>query len=223
MSMFLGPIHYMMFGKIKTAADRARAVVEAFRAKYPAETDAVVKAALPNGLIDFSGKDLEELIGDNPIHGFLQGLINDVETAEAALVTAFLYRFPDDGEAVLKKAFYDHGFSTARNEMGEAGNGGNPLMMFQRIIGGHYLEGMPCDQVSSYRMAGNSLEISHTDCLHRPKWEAAGAPAAVMCELMDQWVLGTARAVNPGITLVRQTSIIGGNGECRCSVALPAA
>lgn len=223
MSMFLGPIHFMMFGKIQTAADRSRAVVDAFRLKYPADTDAVVKAALPDGLIDLSDKQLDNILGDNPIHGFLQGLIDEVETAEASLATALLYRFPDDGEAILKKAFFDHGSAVARRELADSGSGGNPQALFQRIIGGHYLEGMPCDQVSSYRMTGNTLEISHSDCLHRPKWESAGAPVAVMCELMDQWVLGCARAISPGITLTRQASIIGGANECRCTVAFPAA
>lgn len=222
MSAFLGPIHYLMFGKIKTAADRSRLIIETFKAKYPAETAETVKAALPEGLITLEGVTLEELIGDNPIHQFLQGLIDRIEVNEAALVTALLYRFPDDAEKLLAKAFYDHGFSVAKRELGNSPAAGQEMAMVQNIVGKNYLEGMPCDSVSSYRRtAPETLDVTHTECLHGPKWDAAGAPAHVMCHLLDQWVLGCAQAVNPKIILIRDASIVDKARECHCSIALP--
>lgn len=222
MSLFLGPIHYLMFGKIKTAADRSRMIIDTFSAKYPAETAETVKAALPDGLISFEGVTLDELIGDNPIHQFLQGLIDRIEENEAALVTALLYRFPDDAEKLLAKAFYDHGFSVAKREIGSSPAAGQEMALFQNIVGKNYLEGMPCDSVSTYRRtAPDTLDVTHTECLHGAKWEAAGAPMHVMCHLLDQWVLGCAQAINPKITLTRSASIVDKARECRCSIALP--
>jgi len=220
MSMFLGPIHYMMFGKIKTAAGRSHAIVETFRAKYPAETDEAVKAALPDGLVDFGNATLDELLGENPIHQFLQGLIDTVEVAEASLVTALLYRFPDDAEALLAKAFFEHGRATCKNALnGNAGS--SPLNAFQQMLSVHYLEGMPCDQVSSFRMKdANTLEVSHSECLHRAKWEEAGAPAHIMCKLLDQWARGCGNAIDPKITLERSASIVEAGNGCVCKVTV---
>ncbi len=223
MSLFLGPIHYLMFGKIKTAADRSRMIIDTFKAKYPAETAETVKAALPEGLINFEGVTLEQLIGDNPIHQFLQGLIDRIEVNEAALVTAMLYRFPDDAETLLAKAFYDHGFSVAKRELGDSpAAAGQEMAVFQNIIGKNYLEGMPCDSVSTYRRTTpQTLDVAHSECLHGSKWDAAGAPAHVMCRLLDQWVLGCAHAINPKISLTRGASIVDNAQECRCSITLP--
>jgi len=221
MSAFLGPIHYMMFNKIKIAADRSRFVVEAFKEKHGAVADETVKAALPDGLVDFGQTKLDEMIGDNPIHQFLQGLIDGVEIAEAALATAFLYRFPDDAEQILEKAFYDHGFQTAKKLLDGKPNG-SPIQTFQQVIGANYLEGMPCDQVSSYQPQNKtSVEVSHSDCLHKMKWDEAGAPAHIMCKLLDKWVEGCAKAIDPTMTLSRSESIVNGATECRCSVSLP--
>ncbi len=222
MSLFLGPIHYMMFGKIKTAADRSRRIIATFAEKYPVETAETVKAALPAGIIDLSNASLEELLGDNPIHQFLQGLIDKVEINEALLATALLYRFPDDAEELLAKAFYEHGFAVAREELQNAPAGADKFSLFQGIVQRHYLEGMPCDAVSHYRMtAPAALEVSHSDCLHHAKWEAAGAPFHTMCHLMDRWVLGCAHAIDPKITLTRSASIADGARACRCQIALP--
>lgn len=223
MSAFLGPIHYLMFGKIKIAADRSRMIIEAFNAKYPAETAETVKAALPDGLISFEGITLEDLIGDNPIHQFLQGLIDRIEVTEAALVTALLYRFPDDAEKLLAKAFYDHGVSVAKRELANSpATTGQEMALVQNIVGKNYLEGMPCDSVSSYRRtAPETLDVTHTECLHNPKWDAAGAPAHVMCHLLDQWILGCAQAINPKITLTRDASIVEKARECHCRITLP--
>lgn len=222
MSAFLGPIHYLMFGKIKIAADRSRMIIDTFSAKYPAETAETVKAALPEGIIHLEGAALDELIGDNPIHQFLQGLIDRIEINEAALVTALLYRFPDDAENLLAKAFYNHGFSVGKRELATSpAAAGQEMALIQNIVGKNYLEGMPCDSVSSYRRtAPNTLDVTHTECLHSPKWDAAGAPAHVMCHLLDQWVLGCAQAVNPKITLIRDASIVEKARECHCSIAL---
>jgi hypothetical protein len=221
MSAFLGPIHYMMFNKIKIASDRSRFVVEAFREKHGSTADETVKSALPEGLVDFGDTPLDELLGTNPIHQFLQGLIDKVEAAEATVVTAFLYRFPDDAEEILEESFFEHGRRTGERLLKDRPNA-DPLAAFQQVVGSNYLEGMPCDQVSSYRMLGKeTLEVTHSDCLHKAKWEEVGAPTHVMCKLMDKWVEGCAKAVSPGLTIKRTESIVDGATECRCSVSLP--
>lgn len=214
MSMFLGPIHYIMFNKIKIAAGRAAAVISAFEKKYPAEAGETVQAALPDGVVDFGDAPLEEILGDNPIHSFLQSLIDKVETSEASLVTALLYRFPDEGKEILMEAFRSHGAETAVAQEAESAGQGVENMLMQ-----HYLEGMPCDQVSSYRTDGNgSTIVEHSDCLHKNKWESAGAPFETMCELLDTWVEGFASAVKPGVKLERTQAIAKGDSLCSCKL-----
>ncbi|MFQ5432699.1 MAG: L-2-amino-thiazoline-4-carboxylic acid hydrolase [Nitrospinota bacterium] len=214
MSMFLGPIHYMMFNKIKIAAGRSAAVISTFEKKYPAETGETVQAALPDGVVDFSGAVLEEILGDSPIHGFLQSLIDKVEISEASLVTALLYRFPDDANELLMDAFRSHGAETASAVQAES-----PGQSVENMLMQHYLEGMPCDQVSSYRTDGNgSTIVEHSDCVHKNKWESAGAPFETMCELLDAWVEGFAAALAPGVKLERTEAISKGASQCSCKL-----
>jgi len=203
-----------MFNKIKIAAGRAAAVISAFEKKYPNETGETVRAALPDGPVDFGDAVLDEILGDNAIHSFLQSLINKVETAEGTLVTALLYRFPDDGKELLTEAFRSHGAETALALQAESAGQGVENMLMQ-----HYLEGMPCDQVSSYRSDGNgSTIVEHSDCLHQNKWESVGAPFETMCGLMDAWVEGFTAAVEPGVKLERTQAIAKGDSKCSCKL-----
>ena len=214
MSMFLGPIHYIMFNKIKIAAGRSKAVISTFGKKYPTETGETVQAALPDGPVDFGNAPLDDILGDNPIHSFLQSLIDKVETSEAALVTALLYRFPDDGKELLLESFKSHGTETAKALEAESAGQGIDNMLMQ-----HYLEGMPCDQVSSYQTDGNgTMIVEHSECLHKPKWESAGAPFETMCELLDMWVEGFASVVKPGVKLERTQAISKGDSKCSCKL-----
>ncbi len=221
MSMFLGPIHYIMFNKIKTAAGRSRVVVETFKKKYPQETEETVKAVLPEGLVDFGDTALDELLGDNMIHPFLQGLIDHVEIAEAKLVTALLYRFPEDGKDLLKEAFKSHGAQTATKAMASQNGAERNIGTALNILGEVYLEGMPCDQVSSFSSNDpDTMDVEHNDCLHRNKWEKVGAPLETMCELLDNWIEGCVQEINPNIKLERETAIIKGSSTCRCKMVL---
>jgi hypothetical protein len=204
-----------MFNKIKIAAGRAKAVISSFENKFAAEAGETVQAALPDGVVDFGDTPLEEILGDKPIHGFLQSLIDKVETAEASLVTALLYRFPDDGKELLMESFRSHGAETALSLEAESAGQSVDNMLMQ-----HYLEGMPCDPPGSYQTDGNgSITVEHSDCLHKVKWENAGAPFETMCELLDSWVEGFAATVKPGIKLERTQAIAKGDSKCSCKLS----
>ncbi|MDH5542338.1 MAG: L-2-amino-thiazoline-4-carboxylic acid hydrolase [Nitrospinota bacterium] len=221
MSAFLGPIHYMMFNKIRIAAERSREVIDVFKNKFGNDAEETIKAVLPEGPMDFGDTPLDELIGNNPIHQFLQGLINELETAEANLVTALLYRFPDEGREVLKEAFRSHGQKTAREKIGGNTDANLDLNGIGNFIGQTYLEGMPCDQVSSYNRNGeNSMQVNHSECLHLAKWESVGAPVDVMCELLDEWVSGSASVLNSGVSLERTSAIVKGADSCSCTIKI---
>lgn len=220
MSMFLGPIHYVMFNKIKIAAGRAAAVISLFEEKHPEQTREAVQAALPDGVVDFGGRSLEEILGDNPIHQFLQSLIDRIEQSEATLVTALLYSFPDDGKALLMEAFRAHGARTAKTSIdGDEQARGADLI--EKTLSLNYLEGMPCDPGGSYMKNGNSaIEVTHSDCLHMRKWESVGAPVETMCELLDAWVEGFIDAVSTGAKLERTQAIAKGASGCSCRLTL---
>jgi len=220
MSMFLGPIHHMMFSKIKIAADRTRAVIDAFKGKFGADAEETIKAALPEGAIDFGDTPLEELLGSNPIHQFLQGLIDQIESAEGALVTALIYRFPDDGKDLLVSTYRNHGEEVAKKQSGGSDHGPLDLNGIANFLNQVYLEGMPCDVVSSYAQNDDgSMRVDHNDCLHRAKWENAGAPAEIMCELLDTWVEGCAKSLNPSAKIERESAIITGADKCTCTLS----
>ncbi len=213
MSMFLGPIHHLMYNKIKVAAGRAQSIIKTFKDKFGEEAEETIKAAMPDGPIDFGDTPLEELLGDNPIHQFLQSLIDKIETAEASLVTALLYRFPDESGELLKEAFAKHGGETAKADAGTTAG----LNEITSQLNQSYLEGMPCDPGGSFNQKDeNSMEISHSDCLHKPKWDSVGAPADIMCGLLDSWVEGFAKALNPNAKVERGASLPKGSESCSC-------
>jgi hypothetical protein len=210
-----------MFSKIKIAADRTRAIIDAFKGKFGADVEETIKAALPEGAIDFGDTPLEELLGSNPIHQFLQGLIDRIESAEGTLVTSLLYSFPDDGKELLLATYQNHGEETAKKQSGGSGNGPLDLNGIANFLNQVYLEGMPCDVVSSYAQNGDgSMRVDHNECLHRSKWENSGAPVEIMCELLDAWVEGCAKALNPGAKIDRESSIITGGEKCTCTISI---
>jgi len=217
MSMFLGPIHHLMFEKIKIASQRSRSVVEKFSEKFGEEVGNTINTVMPAGLVDFGNTPLEELLGDNPIHQFLQSLIDEVEIAEAKLVTAFLYGFPDGGKELLLESFKSDGARVAKDKVGDSSADINSIC---NSINQFYLEGMPCDPGGSFNVDGNSVEVSHSECLHKAKWDSAGAPADIMCELLDAWVAGFAQQLNPDVKLERVSTEAKGDSSCLCKLSV---
>src|SRR3989304_7006803 len=96
MSLVLGPIHYWMYGKIKTTESRESAIVSGFKAKYGADADKILEQVYKKYPKTSSNKPLEELLANKSIHQGIQSLIVEVETREADLVCRLLLEKKND-------------------------------------------------------------------------------------------------------------------------------
>ncbi len=212
MSMFLGPIHRWLYNKIEIGAGRCLALEEAFKAAFPNDAEALISSiddqfpAFPAGL------ELEDIIGDAPIHGFLQGLIRMVETREGALVKSFVDKHGEQAKEVALKAAASFGSSIGEGVKGEID--ASSLESVFRALYDRQLDGMPCDQGAQPEFQGNKLVIHQSECLHSNNWRQAGAPLEVMCAITGSWMEGFLKGAAPDLNYHVEQSVIGGAGEC---------
>lgn len=217
MSMFLGPIHHWLYNKIRIGAERALAIEDAFRHAFGAEADPILQEvddsypAFPTGL------PLEDIIGDSPIHAFLQGLIGMVERREGALVKAFTERFGEKAKDAALKAAADEGRRVGKEAKGEIVDG--DIESVFRALYDRQLDGMPCDQGAQPEFQRNRVLIRQTECLHSDNWKATGAPLDVMCAITGSWIKGFLSGAAPELDYKVEQSVIGGAAECQYSVS----
>lgn len=212
MSQILGPIHTLMWNKIVLVHGWEGALVAASEAAWGTQRvagllggGAAHRWAPPQG-------ELAELIGDAPIHGWLQGAVNRVEESLAATVAALLGG-GDGAESLLADASQAHGSEAAA--AAAAGEGGNPLSRLIGLLMQCYLDGMPCDQVSEVaEQTPTRLVVRRILESHRPNWESGGVPVATMVALQGAWSGGLAAGVDPRIAHQRQSQPVAGMLAC---------
>jgi hypothetical protein len=212
MSTFLGPIHYWLFNKIKLVEEREKEQVAAFSAKYGNDVTRLAESGARKFGAYYDGAPLETLIGMQPIHAYLAGAIEKVETREAALIKALVDKYGEDAKALAMKTCRAHGEKVARAESEEI-NAESADDVY-RAIKNAYLDGMPCDHVTDVdnKSASELVEL-HSDCLHRGFWQNAGADEVFMCEYLGVWLDGFASAVK-GASHERGKTLVKGAAEC---------
>lgn len=216
MSAVLGPIHQWMWQKIKLVQAREEALLEALYEKFGDEAAAVAGKPRPNSLPPKEEVPLGELIGEYNIHYWLNNVIQETESSEAKIVTAFLAKYGDEAMAVIRRVFREEGkrcgeVASADQEMRRTtARGGFEL------LNSVMLDGMPCDQVTAVPEAGDSRAVLlHTACNHLENWKAAKADVAVMCRLNGEWVAGVMEAINPNLGHAREAAIALGQSQCK--------
>ncbi len=218
MSLVLGPIHHWMHKKIRISEAREKAIVEALKKKYGKEADTILqdvyKKYPPS---QTEGQALEELLEDKPIHAGIQGLIDDVETREAAVVAAFYAKYGEAAKEEASKAAYEHGLTCAKQVVKEKNlgqNGVNPGRAFELLLD-NFCDGMPCDRGAQVLDEDNKHIVwDHTACVHSRYWEVTQAPPKAMCEIITAWISGFGKGLNPAISYERNKSIAFGDDCC---------
>lgn len=211
MSAFLGPIHYWMFKKIQTVESRAFAVASALEA---AGRGGEVRKLLDEYGARLEGRDLAEILGDNPIHQFLSGLIAKVEVLESRLVEA---AGDDFGKAL--KAAEEHGAKTAETALENAAKPENFEQMYQ-IINDYQLEGMPCDPGAEVGMTNGVMRYDHSTCNHMPNWRFTGVDVGRMCDLANAWLSGFIKGLNKDASFSVEKTIAKGAASCHAQLRL---
>lgn len=208
MSFALGPIHYLMFDKIKLVNQRRLAIRKAFIGKYDSEAEGIAKEAEKTYGFNLEDKPLDELIGDESIHGWLQDKVSRVELAESALVSALWKNYKADCETLALDASYHFGHSYGEKLSKDYPAKVDTPDAIQDVIWSYYLDGMPCDQEEGlFDAKDKTLFMRHNHCLHNSYWEQTKAPAALMCRLYASFLEGLLKGLNPAISFKREKAI----------------
>ncbi|MEK7290398.1 MAG: hypothetical protein AAB013_00640 [Planctomycetota bacterium] len=217
MSLVLGPIHYWMYGKIKTTEARESAIVSAFKAKYGTEADNILEKVYKKYPKSDSNKPLDELLGNKSIHQGIQSLIIDVETREASIIAAFCAKY-DDAAKVAVEAARKHGVSCGKEAVKSKGlsstDCSNTTKAFE-VMGDFHSDGMPCDRGAQVvSEAEKRTSWDHESCVHEQYWKNAGADFLGMCNIVNEWIAGFGEGVNSKISYKREKAIAAGDASC---------
>lgn len=215
MSLMLAPIHHWLYKKIRLVESREKAILSAFRDKYGEEAEEIARKIGEKYSFPEEERPLEELIGEAPIHGWLQSQIEKAESREAALIGIFLESFGKEAEELVGKAVYKHAFETGERAGKEYKNSIKNAATSYELLQNYLLDGMPCDHVTEVEEATKERVVwKHFACLHRDHWNLAKVSAQFMCNLNRIWIEGFSHGLNWGITYERKRSIAYGNPYC---------
>lgn len=217
MSLVLGPIHYWMYGKIKTTEGRESAIVSAFKTKYGTDADIILEQVYKKYPRSNTNKPLEELLANKPIHQGIQNLIVDAETREAATVAAFTAKYRDAAQ-VAADAAHKHGICCGKEAIKNKGltvTDCNNTSKALEVMGDYLCDGMPCDRGAQVVTESEKRTTwDHESCIHEPYWRNVGADFLTMSNIVNEWIAGFGEGINPNIKYKREKAIAAGDSSC---------
>lgn len=195
MSMFLAPIHFMVYGKNQLQEQLIVRIAERAAAEGWATAEAL------DAYCSHEDRPLDAIIDVSNIHGWLSNSIADVEHRLAALVTELLFGHPER-LAVLEEVAYEEGKKQAAPADAEAGE------LFQYLTT-HLVDGMPCDGVNMMRdQTAETFRWDKTADVHSHYWtEVEGSPAVYQA-LRGKFIEGLLSSTDYAISTDDGTSFI---------------
>lgn len=183
MSAFLGPIHYWVYNKILVGENIQKEVLE-FAKNRGINVDSIKSKAYEKyGEPDYS--NLEDVIDEGNIHGWLQGRIDSLEYRLASIVTDILKENIKIEE--IKEVFKSNGKEVFENiEDKSLSADGLFKVIFDNLV-----EGMPCDRVNLVEEESDEKVVwITTTCVHKRFWDAVGGDVNNYYTLKDGWIEG---------------------------------
>ena len=183
MSVFLGPIHYWVYNKILVGENIQKEVLE-FAKNRGINVDSIKSKAYEKyGEPDYS--NLEDVIDEGNIHGWLQGRIDSLEYRLASIVTDILKENIKIEE--IKEVFKSNGKEVFENiEDKSLSADGLFKVIFDNLV-----EGMPCDRVNLVEEESDEKVVwITTTCVHKRFWDAVGGDVNNYYILKDGWIEG---------------------------------
>lgn len=175
MSAFLAPIHFWMYDKILIAQELTFKLEEKFLNKEEREE---VESLFP-GLYS---KDLEEIIDQSNIHGWLHTAVSNVEIRFAYIVKTLLDRGISLEE--IKKVAFEYGKSFPEQEVSSLKDAYELLMDI-------LLDGLPCDvSISVSREEENELEFILYNDIHKQYFNEFNLEVSLYHEIREAFVNG---------------------------------
>ena len=175
MSAFLAPIHFWMYDKILIAQELTFKLEEKFLNKEEREE---VESLFP-GLYS---KDLEEVIDQSNIHGWLHTAVSNVEIRFAYIVKTLLDRGISLEE--IKKVAFEYGKTFPEQEVSSLKDAYELLMDI-------LLDGLPCDvSISVSREEENELEFVLYNDIHKQYFNEFDLEVSLYHEIREAFVNG---------------------------------
>lgn len=173
MSLFLAPIHELMYDKIHLQDFLAEKLIENLG-------DINAKKAFSNTLATEKG-DLSQVIDKNNIHGWLQNQVNISEDRFADAVKLLTLNNVSVDE--MKDFLYSLGKDT-HYELSDAAS------VFQ-LMNKLFLDGMPCDHINSIvDRTDSSLTFTRSKNIHADFFNERGLNGDLYFELRDSYLKG---------------------------------
>lgn len=176
MSKFLGPIHFWLHSKI-TLQEAMEVASEKNFAEAGYDLSTLEKwnelYGAPNPM-----ENLEEVINQDNIHGWLQKRIGFAETRFAGKVTQLKGVYGEEVLELVKPVFSEFAKETAR-QINAEDRWDESLQGAHKILHDQILEGMPCDHAGAVTINETDIFQWKSDrCLHQGYWLAVdGNPA----------------------------------------------
>lgn len=175
MSAFLAPIHFWMYDKILIAQRLTFAVEEKFLNE---EEKNEVESLFP-ALVS---EDLEEVIDQSNIHGWLHTAVSNVEIRFAYTVKKLLDKAVSLEE--IKKICFEYGTSFPCYEI-------SSLKDAYELLMDTLLDGLPCDvSISVVREEENELEFVLYNDIHKQYFNEFDMEVAIYHEIREAFVNG---------------------------------
>ena len=179
MSLFLGPIHHIMYGKIKFQDNLCEYIINGISEKTGEDFAVVVNeviSPLPKG-------ELEDVIDESNIHGSLQAMVSTVESRLAFIVSEAIkrgYLSLEDVKIIAKKFGKQNSFDKDIK-----------LEEAYQTIGARILNGMPCDRVEEV-LVNDSKSVKWIDRIdiHKDYWNEVGRDSGDFYEIRSSLIEG---------------------------------
>lgn len=157
MSLFLAPIHSIMYGKIKNQDKINDELIEKFGDETLRNEIITNIGSLPSG-------ELADVIDTQNIHGWLQSQIDIVEKSFSTIVENLLEKGVSKSDLI--QWFEDNGKNFEIAESGEE---------LYQMFSGFYLDGMPCDRaIQPIELEENSAKWAQNIDVHGKYWDDGG-------------------------------------------------
>ncbi|MBU3810761.1 MAG: hypothetical protein H9893_03815 [Candidatus Niameybacter stercoravium] len=181
MSAFLGPIHYWLYNKIQHQQSLVDQVIAFGEEKYHLSLEEQCNEKY--GLTE--RRNLEEVIDESNIHGWLQIQVSRVEYKLAYCVTELLKQEGMELEK-LQAIFYKQGVE--KRQVLEKGL--NIAQLF-KVIQDTLLNGMPCDHAEVVvEQDENCIVWQRRVCVHQKYWDEVGGNVHNYYGLIEAWLTG---------------------------------
>lgn len=202
MSLFLGKIHYWLFNKIiwfEGLEDEIKSILK---------DDGINIESLDEKLNEKYGeksksKNLEEIIDQSNIHGWLQNRIYSSEGRVAYLVSRLLEK-GDSYKEKLEVIFINQGMKAAKEVKKNKGEPSTAVEIFTEI-NNYILDGMPCDRVNEIISSDdNEVKWKRRICVHKAVWEKENVDVNEFYGLRSLWIKAFVTELNSNFNYVEK-------------------